>query len=83
MDGVSTEEIKAVMRTMLSAARAQCDWMLVGLPREAKTEGQRALAAKHGTPYEFGQSCINALDMIGVGEAKAAIDKYVDEWNAA
>jgi hypothetical protein len=77
------EVMKDAMRTMIQATKDISSWMLEGLPREAKTEGQRALQAKHKTPYEFGQAVINALDMISPAEAKAAIDKYRREWEAA
>jgi hypothetical protein len=78
-----SEAIKEAMRTMMQAARESSMWMLEGLPREATTEGQRILQEQHGTPYEFGQSCINALDMISPKEAKEAIDRYRREWEAA
>lgn len=78
-----SEAVKEAMRTMMAAVRETSSWLLEGLPREATTEGQRALQAKHGTPYEFGQRCINALDMISPSEAKTAIDKYKREWEAA
>jgi hypothetical protein len=78
-----TEVLKDAMRTMIRATKDISSWMLEGLPREAITDGQKALQAKHGTPYEFGQACINALDMVTPAEAKAAIDKYRREWEAA
>ena len=79
----NTEVIKEAMREMLRAAKDQCAWMYEGLPREAATDGQRALQAKHGTPYEFGRSVVGALDLISPSEARAAIEKYAAEWRAA
>lgn len=78
-----SETIKEVIKDMLTATQETCAYMLEGLPRTATTDAQKELQTKHGTPYEFGQACINALDMISPKEAQAAIDKYALEWSNA
>lgn len=77
------EGIKEVMRDLVSAAKSQCAWMYEDLPREATTDAQKELQVKHGSPYEFGRSVVNALDMITPSEARAAIEKYAREWQEA
>jgi uncharacterized protein YmfQ (DUF2313 family) len=50
----------------------------------ALTEGQKALAKKHGTPAQFAEACYAAVPGdISMDEAKAAIEKYQKEWDAA
>lgn len=75
--------IKDAIRTKIQAAREASAWMLEGLAREAKTDAQKELQAKHGTPYEFGEAMIRAIGMVSIGQAKAAIDEYRAEWEAA
>jgi hypothetical protein len=49
------------------------------------TDAQRALKEKHGTPKEFYDACMTAVDrgMADEDEANAAVEKYRQEWDAA
>lgn len=47
------------------------------------TAEQERLKALHGTPIEFALACINAIGDISGAEARRAIVKYNDEWEAA
>ena len=53
------------------------------LPMKAKNAAQRALMAKHGSPFVFAQACTKALGEISVDEAETAIAKYLKEWKQA
>lgn len=50
---------------------------------KAKTEAQRVLMAKHGSPFDFAKACAAAVGEISVDEAEAAIEKYLKEWKEA
>lgn len=50
----------------------------------AFTPAQRKLAKKHGTPAEFAKACYEAVPgFISMDEARAAVNKYNAEWEAA
>jgi len=56
------------------AKRVQCAW----------TGKQVALAKKHGTPAEFAVAVYKCVPGdISMDEARAAIEKYNTEWDAA
>lgn len=60
---------KAVRKVMASAA----------LSRK-----QKRLAKKHGTPAEFARACYGCVPGdISMDEARAAVEKYNREWEAA
>lgn len=44
------------------------------------TPGQLALKNRHGTPRAFARSVMACLGEISLDEARAAIDRYNDEW---
>jgi hypothetical protein len=48
----------------------------------AETKGQKKLADKHGTPFQFQRAVWRAYDDLFITheEAVAAIDKYQWEW---
>jgi hypothetical protein len=50
---------------------------------EPLTEGQAALAEKHGMPTDFADACFRALGEISIDEAWTAIRKYNGEFLAA
>ena len=51
------------------------------LPKQAKTDVQRNLQAKHGSPYEFAVACSKAVgDFISIEEAEDSIQKYIAQW---
>ena len=64
------------------ARQANVD-IIAEMPNQAKTPGQRALRRKHGTPRTYARACVNAIGEITCLEARAAIRKYLREWNAA
>ena len=48
------------------------------------SEQQKSLMAKHGTPAGFAQACYELVPgTISMDEAKAAVEKYQSEWDAA
>lgn len=48
------------------------------------SERQKALMARHGTPAGFAIACYELVPgTISMDEAKAAIEKYQAEWDAA
>lgn len=48
------------------------------------TKKQAALVKKHGTPAEFAQAVYRCVPGdISMDEARAAVDKYNREWQAA
>lgn len=48
------------------------------------TPAQRKLAKKHGTPAEFAQAVYKCVPGdISMDEARAAVEKYNREWDAA
>jgi len=48
------------------------------------TPAQRKLAKKHGTPAEFAQATYACVPGdISMDEARAAVEKYSQQWNAA
>lgn len=51
---------------------------------EGLSERQKALLARHGTPAGFAIACYELVPgTISMDEAKAAIEKYQAEWDAA
>lgn len=61
-------------------ARNDAKWISDCMPKEAKSEKQRALEAKHGTPYEFALQCIASIGEISILEAHDAAQKYKHQW---
>lgn len=53
------------------------------MPNEATNDAQRALQAKHGTPREFAEACVNAIGTISCDEAIMAIKVYAAKWESA
>lgn len=48
------------------------------------SNGQRDLAAKHGTPAEFAVAVYKAVpEFISMDEAHIAVDRYQLQWDAA
>lgn len=76
------ELLIAEMRGMVRGARHSAAFLTIGMPDKAITEGQKALAAKHGTPLMFARDVIQAIGEISLDEARAAIQKYAREWRA-
>lgn len=68
---------------MVREARASVADLPNGLPDAAETPGQRELQAKHGTPKSFAEACIRAIGEISPAEARAAVNRYLNEWRAA
>ena len=66
----------------VNKAKAEQRRKVDDLPDVPRTEGQRALAAKHGTPRQFARACADALGEISIEEADDAVRKYLAEWNA-
>lgn len=55
-----------------------------GLILDGLSEQQKALVAKHGTPAGFAIACYELVPgMISMDEARAAVEKYQAEWDAA
>lgn len=80
-DNIKTFRTRA--RAMVAEARGSVRSLPEGLPDEASTPGQRELQAKHGTPRAFAEACVNAVGEISPDEARAAVGRYVDEWERA
>lgn len=55
---------------------------LEALLKAGFTKKQAALIKKHGTPAEFAQAVYASAD-ISLDEARAAVNKYNSEWQAA
>lgn len=55
-----------------------------GRASPAYTEKQKELRRKHGTPAEFAAKCYAAVPgECSMDEARAAVEKYNQEWEAA
>ena len=51
---------------------------------DGMSEQQKVLMAKHGTPAGFAVACYELVPgTISMDEAKAAVEKYQSEWDAA
>jgi hypothetical protein len=68
---------------MVAEARASVMGIGDGLPDKAETEGQKAMAAKSGTPKAFAQGLISVIGEISPDEARAAAANYLAKWLVA
>lgn len=60
------------------------DALVNRMPYMPKTDGQRRLFRRWGTPKQFARGVVSAsLGVLSVEEAKSMILKYRDEWNSA
>jgi hypothetical protein len=80
---VSVADFQKIAKEMVANARASLADLPSGLPDEPTTEGQAALAAKHGTPQAFAKSLIQVVGEISPNEARRAVARYLEQWNAA
>lgn len=73
-----------IIRDAIMETRRDNDGLIASMPDASKTsEAQKKLAAKHGSPREFAQACVNAIGEISCLEAHTAIAKYKKQWEAA
>lgn len=77
------DELRATVDALVKVRDANIEACRKALPSVAKTDAQRALAAKHGTPAAFAAAVWNALGDISVDEAESAIAHYLCDWDAA
>lgn len=77
---MTSEEI---IKRAIEETRADNADLIEEMPTEATNDAQRALQAKHGTPREFAQACVNAIGEISCLEAHTAIQKYLKQWEEA
>lgn len=76
--------MKQQLVEVVHSAQADFGHRYWNLPMKAKNDAQRALEAKHGAPHTFAMACAKAVgDMVSVNEARTAIEKYCQEWEAA
>lgn len=73
----------AQIKNMVIRTRKEAVWIAENMPKEAKTQGQIDLMAKHGTPYSFAMGVIECIGEISILEAQTSAEKYLREWNAA
>jgi hypothetical protein len=73
-------EYVQLIRRMIEDTRADNEDLIMSLPNKAETDAQRELQAKHGTPREFAQACVNAIGEITCLEAHTAIERMLKRW---
>lgn len=72
------------MKTLTQICRKDSRRLLKQLAKDSLSRNQRALKKKHGTPAEFAVACYKCVPgWISMDEARAAVEKYNAEWNAA
>ncbi len=76
-------DYQKLYRDSIMEVRRDNEGLVASMPSVAKTEAQKELAKKHGTPREFAQACVNAIGEITCLEAHEAISRYQKKWNAA
>ncbi len=75
--------MKHELREDVISSRREFSRRYWNLPMRSKNAAQKALLAKHGTPFDFAKACAAAIGEISVEEAEKAVAKYLKEWKAA
>ena len=67
----------------VTQAHKDAKWIYEKMPRRSQNEAQEKLMRQHGSPYEFGKGCVEAIGEISILEAQQAAEKYLREWRSA
>lgn len=80
---MTQSDFREIAREMVNDARASLADLPNGLPDSPFTDGQYRLAARSGTPKTFARNIIQLVGEISPIEARTAVARYLEEWNAA
>lgn len=79
---MKTTEVKSEeqLREMIEQSRKDLEPLVMEQSDEAKTDRQKRLQLKHGTPRDFARKTVAAIGEISIDEAEVAIALYRKLW---